>query len=265
MNSAHLPASQPASLVARGLRYPGRVSLDEFELKEGQCTVLCGPNGSGKSSVLRLLAGLDRAPEGQVCIGDQDIESLSRAQRSACVAWLPQRPGLSAAMRCVEVVASARFRLSEPGPIAEKHARSLLSEGGLPQLSERLTTEVSGGELQRVLLIALAAQETPLVLVDEPANHLDPAHQIHTYRQLGRMWQAGKGLLIVSHDVRLARLLGQPSQVRVLGMSEGRLVADSPLDAPDLPQILEQLYGVPFLGQGDRAALSIDLLQAEGQ
>jgi ABC-type cobalamin transport system ATPase subunit len=91
-----------------------------------------------------------------------------------------------------------------------------------------------------------------VLLVDEPANHLDPAQQIEVYRLLGELWRAGKSLILVTHDINLLRHLGDPERVRVAGIACGKLAFESWLTTPELPTQLGQLFGVQM------RALSLD-------
>jgi iron complex transport system ATP-binding protein len=163
-------------------------------------------------------------------------------------------------VRCSSLVAQARFRFGESSVRAHEAARHFLEEHEISHLSEQLTSRVSGGELQRVLIAALDAQECPILLVDEPANHLDPQHQVAAYQRLGRLWQRkNKTLVIVSHDLRLAQLLGPAAQVRVLGIKNAQIVEDLQLNAPDLHLHLEQIYGLPFVPLDQAGGLSVRL------
>lgn len=221
-----------------------RLERATLELCPGDCCVVVGPNGAGKSTLLRTLLGLERPTAGRVWLGARPLEGLTPGERAAHVAWLPQRPQLSEALRVDELVANARYRFGEAQSEALAHARRALAEVGALKLAERRIDRISGGELQRALLATLLAQEAPLLLVDEPANHLDPAYQIAIYRRLGALWQRGLGLLVVTHDINLASLLGPPERVRVLGLRNGRIELDTRLDAEDLPERLGALYSV---------------------
>src|SRR5690606_41958578 len=117
------------------------------------------------------------------------------------------------------LLAHARCRFRESSARAHDAARRFLEDHEISHLSDQLTSRVSGGELQRVLFAALDALECPILLVDEPANHLDPQQQVATYQRLGRLWQQkNKTLVIVSHDLRLPCLLCPSASVRVLGI-----------------------------------------------
>jgi iron complex transport system ATP-binding protein len=237
-----------------------RFQTDSFVVAPGECVVVSGPNGSGKSSLLRLLAGLEPSLLGRVEIAGEDLRRLSRREIAQRLAWLPQRPDISEAMTCVSLIATARFRFMESRTVAEVRAMEFLAEHDAGHLAGRLTSQISGGELQRVLLAAMSAQEAPLLLVDEPANHLDPLHQVTTYRRLGELWrQEERTLIIVSHDLRLAKLLGPPELVRIVGIKSARIFEETTLADPDLPGMLERLYGLPFVGAREAGAFSVDL------
>lgn len=248
------------SVKAAGLT--GRIFMETLQVAPGDCIVVCGPNGGGKSSLLRLLAGLDRPQRGEVRLLGRSLRRLPNTAIAEHVAWLPQRADAHQPMRTEEIVAAGRFRFHESPERALEAARSLMRERELGSLVGRWSSEISGGELQRVLIASLVAQETSLLLVDEPANHLDPKHQLEAYRHLGRLWREGKGLVIVSHDVRLAKVLGPAEEVRVLGVKDGKVEFDRSLADPQMAEHLMQLYGVAFVPAGGQGALSLRLPQA---
>jgi iron complex transport system ATP-binding protein len=180
------------------------------------------------------------------------------------IAWLPQRPAVPPGFTTEELVAQARFRFGESGAVARKHALRLLRERGAGHLIGRCVDAISGGELQRVLLATMSAQDAPLLLVDEPANHLDPAAQLETYRLLGRLWlEEGRGLCVVTHDIRLAQLLGPSNRIEVVGMRAGQVEVRTTLNDPALAQHLEALYGVPFMSAGTPGGLGVRLSEHE--
>lgn len=247
------------SLRAQGIVQPHRIEVDELCIRPGQCVVLCGPNGSGKSSLLRVLAGVDRPKSGTVSIEGQALSSLSPLQKAAHLAWLPQRSTISDAWTVEALVACARYRFFESQSIAEQRSIELLERYDLGHLTGRLASAISGGELQRVLIVSLVAQQTSILMLDEPANHLDPRHQVTTYESLGRLWREGKSVVIVSHDVRLARLLGDDEGVRVIGIKDGQVRFESTLSDPHLYAALGELYQAPFLPPSQPGSLALDL------
>lgn len=224
----------------------GRPLLDDvsLELLPGQLLALVGPNGAGKTSLLRAMLGLLQPASGSVRIGGKGIAELSARERAAQLAWLPQHMSITEELSAVEVVMAARFRFDEPFHAAEVAARRALARVGVAALAERSLLTLSGGERQRVALAGLVAQAAPLLLLDEPANHLDPAQQIDVYRLVGELWREGSSVVCVTHDVNLLRHLGEPERVRVAGIEAGRLRFECNLLASELPQQLGQLFGI---------------------
>jgi iron complex transport system ATP-binding protein len=228
------------------VRRRDRALLDQVDvtLEPGQLLALLGPNGAGKTTLLRAMLGLVRVDHGQVWLGDQALTALSARERAGCVAWLPQHSTAAEELSGLDVVRAARFRFDEPFGVTTRRARLALARVGVADVAQRPLGTLSGGERQRVALAALLAQDAPILLVDEPANHLDPAQQIDVYRLLGELWREGRSVVCVTHDVNLLRHLGDPVQVRVAGVAAGKLAFECRLDTPNLPELLGALFGV---------------------
>jgi iron complex transport system ATP-binding protein len=224
----------------------GRALLDHVDvtLETGQLLALLGPNGAGKTTLLRTMLGLVAADSGQVWLGDDALSTQGARERAARIAWLPQHSNAAEELSALDVVRAARFRFDEPFGTTTREARLALARVGVAEVAERPLGTLSGGERQRVSLAGLLAQDAPILLVDEPANHLDPAQQIDVYRLLGELWREGRSVVCVTHDVNLLRHLGAPASVRVAGVAQGRLRFECPLDAADLPEQLGALFGV---------------------
>jgi iron complex transport system ATP-binding protein len=223
-----------------------RALLDDvsLSLEPGQLLALLGPNGAGKTTLLRCLLGLATPSAGRVLLGDATISELSPRERAARVAWLPQHSQAAEELSALEVVMAARYRFEEPFAVTKREALSALARVSVAPVAERPLATLSGGERQRVALAGLLAQATPVLLLDEPANHLDPAQQIEVYRLLGELWREGRSVVCVTHDVNLLRHLGDAPRVRVAGVADGRLRFECQLDAPELPERLGLLFGV---------------------
>ena len=238
----------------------GRALLDQVDLvvAPGQLLSLVGPNGAGKTTLLRVMLGLTAPSAGRALLGHMALAELAPKQRAARVAWLPQHSSAAEDLVALEVVMAARFRFDEPLGVCRREARSALGRLGVADAAERALGTLSGGERQRVALAALLAQAAPILLVDEPANHLDPAQQIDVYRLLGELWREGKSVVCVTHDINLLRHLGSPDRVRVAGVADGRLRFELPLTAAALPDQLGALFGVHMHAltlQGQRVLL----------
>jgi iron complex transport system ATP-binding protein len=226
----------------------GRSIISDISLEVGakDFVALIGPNGAGKTTLLKVALGLVAATRGDVHLGQRDISSLSPRERAGLVAWLPQHTPQSEALSVLEVVVAARYRFGEARGRAEHAALRALERASASQYAARRITELSGGERQRVWLAALLAQEAGLLLLDEPANHLDPAQQLDTYRLLAELWAEGLALVLVTHDVNLLAELGAPEKVRVVGLRGGQMAFQSSYASAELPTHLAKLFGIDF-------------------
>jgi iron complex transport system ATP-binding protein len=229
-----------------------RTLLDGVSLRvaPGDFVAIVGPNGAGKSTLLRVALGLIRPDSGRAFVDGQDVFALTPRARAAKLAWLPQRLEAAEPITALEQVAAARYRFPESHRASEAAALRALAEAGAQSFASRPITELSGGERQRVAVAGLLAQETPLVLLDEPANFLDPAQQLELYTRMGQLWRAGRGILCVTHDVNVlahTHAPGTPAP-RVVGLFQGRVAFERPHDAPDLGDHLGELFGVRMAG-----------------
>ncbi len=231
------------AVEARGRGILADVSLS---LEDAEFIALIGPNGAGKTTLLKTALGLVRPARGQVRLGERDVRALSARERAGLIAWLPQHTQQSEPLSALELVVAARFRFAEARANAERAARAALERAGVAQLASAAITELSGGERQRVWLAALLAQDARVLLLDEPANHLDPAQQIDTYRLLAELWRSGFSCVLVTHDVNLLAELGAPERVRVVGLAKGHVAFESRYAAEALPDALAALFGVGF-------------------
>ncbi len=222
-----------------------KVLLDAVSMRvaKGQFLALVGPNGAGKTTVLRAALGLTDAT-GSVILDGSPVRQWKGLERAARAAWLPQHPAVIEPVTALELVCAARLRFHEPRHASESAALAALERAGVAAFAGRAVTTLSGGERQRVAVAALLAQDAPLLLLDEPANHLDPGQQIALYRLLGELWREGRGVLCVTHDVNLLGWLGEPARVRVAGLRDGRVAFESRYDAPELPALLSSLFEI---------------------
>lgn len=242
--------SSPDLLVATELtlRKGGKQLLDAVSLRiaGGETVALVGPNGSGKTTLLRCLIGLERSDAGSVMLEGRSLARLTARERAASIALLAQHNAMDEAITVLEYVTTARYRWDETRASATEHAERALEEVGALEHARQLLPTLSGGERQRVALAALIAQDARIQLLDEPANHLDPARQAQSYALLGRMQQRRSSLVIVTHDINLLSYLHWPDRVRVVGMSGGKVAFEERYDDPRLVGELADLYGVPM-------------------
>lgn len=217
-------------------------------IEAGEFVALVGPNGAGKTSLIRTALGLLRPTVGNVRLGGTSVAELPSRARAALAAWLPQQNGITEDLTVLELVCAARYRFQEGRATTLAAAKRALERVGVDSLAERPMARLSGGEQQRVAFAALLAQDAPLLLLDEPANHLDPAQQVALYGLVGALWREGLGVLCITHDVNLLAHAAREraAEVRVLGLNQGALAFDSRLDAPELAAHLSALFGIPL-------------------
>jgi iron complex transport system ATP-binding protein len=193
-----------------------------FAVNAGECVGLIGPNGSGKTTLLRAALGL--LPHD----GHSSLAALPASDRAAQVAWLPQLREIAWPMSVQRIVALGRLPYLARGATlraADQEAvEAALGRMGLRNFRDRTATELSGGEQARVLIARTLAQETPLLMADEPIAGLDPAAQIATLQVFETLAQEGNAVLTSLHDLSLA---GRYC-TRLIMMGAGRIVADGP-------------------------------------
>jgi iron complex transport system ATP-binding protein len=216
-------------------------------IEPGGFVALVGPNGAGKTTLLRAALGLVTPSAGQVLLAGRDARELSPRERAAELAWLPQQANGNEPLSALEAVMTARYRFAETESASRKAALRALSRVAMSAHAAARITQLSGGERQRVAIATLLAQEARVALLDEPANHLDPAQQLDIYRLIGRLWAEGSTLLLVTHDLNLLSQLGATERVRVVGLAQGRVEFSTAYDAGELPERLTELVGVEFV------------------
>lgn len=240
-------------LKSVSVRAGAKTLLEDFSLQVGEhdFVALIGPNGAGKTTLLRAALGLARIAAGSVLLSGRESARLRGRDRAALAGWLPQQALVAEPVSVIEMVTAARFRFSESHAASRKAAQVALARVGGSDFAGRPVTQLSGGEHQRVALAALIAQEAPLLLLDEPANHLDPAQQIGIYKLIGELWREGRAVLCVTHDLNLLRFAArEPGGVRVVGMAQGRKAFETRLDEADLPAQFARLFGVKLAQTG---------------
>ena len=218
----------------------------EFTLCAGECAALLGPNGSGKTTLLRTISGVLAPQTGSIELLGRPLTSLSPRQRARMVAVVPQRGQLPQGLTARQMVLLGRFaHLGWLGAYSREDytaADSALDETGAAPLAHRRLTELSGGELQRVLLARALAQQSPLLLLDELAAGLDWARMVELFDLLERRRAAGACVLMAVHDCNLAALYA----TRLMGLKGGNLVFDGPVAKVFTEENLGALYNIPI-------------------
>ena len=209
----------------------------------GECVGLIGPNGAGKTTLLRAALGLEPFS------GASSLASLSAAERARAAAFLPQARQIAWPMAVETLVALGRVphlpRGSTPGAVDRAAIDDALHRLGLDGFRQRIATQLSGGEQGRVLIARALAQQTPLLLADEPIAGLDPAQQIATMQVFSGLAQEGRAVVVSLHDLGLAAR----HCTRLILMHQGRLVADgAPVDVLTA-DLMAKVFGISIWRQ----------------
>lgn len=217
---------------------PGRQLVDSLslELQEGECCALLGRNGSGKSSLLAVLAGLRRPRIGQVLLQGRLLEEWPRRQRAQRLGVLLQDESADYWGTTLDFVRLGRFPHGGLG--SEQAATGLLEELDLSTHARQRYRTLSGGERQRARLAQLLLQAPAVMLLDEPLQHLDLAHQAQVLRLLEDRARAGCAIFMALHEPLIA---ARHCQRSVLLYDAGR-VAQGPSQIMLTQEYLETLY-----------------------
>ncbi len=204
----------------------------------GECIGLIGPNGAGKTTLLRAALGLLPAQ------GDSTLAALPARDRARAAAWMPQAREIAWPVTVERLIALGRIphlpRGARLRPQDQAATDAAIARMELDGYRNRIATRLSGGEQGRVLIARALAQETPLLIADEPIAGLDPAHQIATMQVFQTLASEGRSVLVSLHDLGLAARHCS----RLLMMERGRLVADGAPGAVLTPENVNRVFGV---------------------
>lgn len=197
----------------------------DLDVAAGEIVGLLGPNGAGKSTLVRVLSATVGPATGSIRLLGDEIGTLARREIARRVAVVPQEPAFQFPFTVLEVVLLGRHPhlagLAFESAADIDRARAALARVGAADLAERPIGELSSGERQRVVVARALAQETPLLLLDEPASFLDLRHQVGLFDLLRELAGEGRGILAVLHDLNLAAEYCD----RVILLGAGRVAA----------------------------------------
>lgn len=221
----------PARLRVEGLAvgYGERSVIEDLDLEvpTGAVTVVIGPNGCGKSTLLRTMGRLLRPRRGSVLLDGRPIVDLKGTDLAREVAVLPQSPQAPEGLTVADLVARGRHpyqRWYQQWSAGDAdHVRAALAMTGMDEHADRSVDELSGGQRQRAWISMTLAQDTRIVLLDEPITFLDLAHQVEVLDLVRRLpGERDTTVVMVLHDLNLAARYAD----RLVAMRDGRVVAE---------------------------------------
>ncbi len=216
----------------------------DLELPTAAVTAIIGANGSGKSTVLRALARLLRPRSGTVLLDGQDLHRLPTRQVARQLGLLPQGPITPDGITVVDLVRRGRTphtSVFRQWSAADQAAvDSALATTGMAELAEEQVDSLSGGQRQRAWLAMTVAQDTSLLLLDEPTTFLDVAHQLDVLELVRDLHADGRTVVMVLHDVNQAARYAD----HLVAMRDGRVVATGRPTDVLTPALLADVFGV---------------------
>lgn len=249
MSTNNNHAKHDSTLVTEALRvgYGARAVIDQLalQIERGKITALVGPNGSGKSTLLKALARLLPLSAGAVYLDGKQISRMPTAAVARELTILPQGPSAPEGLTVRELVEQGRF--PHVGALrmlrAQDHAAitAALRRTGMTSFAHRPLDALSGGERQRAWIALTLAQETPILLLDEPTTFLDIGHQLEVLDLVQQLnHERAMTIVLVLHDLNQAARYSH----RMVVLQQGRIVADGAPMAVLTPVLLEQVFGV---------------------
>jgi iron complex transport system ATP-binding protein len=209
-----------------------------FTLERGEVLAILGPNGAGKSTLLAALAGDITPAEGHILLGDRPLASYKAIDLAQRRAVLPQQTFVQFAFTAREIVEMGRAAI-DPERVDRAVIDRVLRETEAYDMQHRVFPTLSVGEQSRVSLARVLAQETPVLLLDEPTAALDLRHQQLVMELARQMAERGAALAVVLHDLNLASAYAD----RILLLREGRLAALGPPRETLTEPLLSDIFG----------------------
>ena len=229
-----------------GFGYPSfPVGRDvDLSLAPGEVLCLLGPNGCGKTTLFKTLLGLIPRHTGRITLDGTDIKRLARSEIARQIAYVPQAHTAVFPYSVRDMVLMGRTAhrglfaspMQSDGEIADRALETL----GIAHLGPRDYTRISGGQRQLALIARALAQETPLIVMDEPTASLDFGNQVLVLRQVKKLAAAGLGIILSTHNPDHVFICG----TSVIAMEAGRTKASGPPVDVLTPALLSAVYGV---------------------
>jgi iron complex transport system ATP-binding protein len=214
----------------------------DLHIGPGEMVGILGPNGSGKTTMIRAISGTLPLTTGRVRVDGHPLQELGPRQRARIMACIPQKLESIFDMRVASLVRMGRYPyvrfLRGYGPEDDRAVTWALEKTRALHLADRFANELSGGELQRVLIARALAQQCPLLILDEAASGLDVGAQTEIHDLLKGLNAEGMTIVSVIHNLNLAALYCD----RLVFLQQGRIVLDGPVDEVFTQTHLSRIY-----------------------
>lgn len=216
----------------------------DLQIHEGNITALVGPNGCGKSTLLRGLSRLLKPQTGHVCLDGQDIHRMKAKTLAQKLGILPQSPTAPEGLTVHELVAQGRYPhqswFQQWSSEDERIVQEALQITNLTMFADRPIDALSGGQRQRAWIAMALAQQTQILLLDEPTTYLDLAYQLDVLDLLDELNQQGRTIVMVLHDLNQAARYADT----MVALRGGQIVAQGSPETVMTADNLKQVFGL---------------------
>ncbi|MFD9338901.1 ABC transporter ATP-binding protein [Streptomyces sp. NPDC060028] len=249
MSANELRSRQVQRLTAENvtLGYDQRVIAENLsvEIPDNSFTVIVGPNACGKSTLLRALSRMLKPSAGRVLLDGQAIGSMPAKKVAKTLGLLPQSSIAPDGITVADLVSRGRYPhqglLRQWSAQDERIVGESMASTGVAELADRAVDELSGGQRQRVWIAMALAQQTPLLLLDEPTTYLDIQHQIDVLDLCAELHEnQGRTLVAVLHDLNHAARYA----THLIAMRDGKVVAEGPPAEVVTAGLVEEVFGL---------------------
>lgn len=216
-----------------------------FSARPGEVVTILGPNGSGKTTLLKCILGVWRPKGGEILYSGESLLTKSPTQLAKIFSFVPQDHELSFPFKVKDIVLMGRARnlglFSCPSRRDEEIALEMMRLINIEHLKEKNYTQISGGERQLVLIARALAQETPVIILDEPTAHLDFKNQITVLRKIKKITKEnGKIALLTLHDPNLASLFSD----KIILLNLGKKIAEGKPSEVLSEELIKSVYTI---------------------
>ncbi|WP_320129339.1 ABC transporter ATP-binding protein [uncultured Sphaerochaeta sp.] len=220
--------------------YPKNSVFSDFSLAVpmNKFVSLTGPNGSGKSTLLKFFYRELIPQNGLVYLQNQKIDMLKQKDIARILGFVPQNGKIDYGFTVRQAVAMGRYAYN--GTDKDHAIETALKDCDIEELQEKRVTEISGGEMQRVLLARALCQDAKILLLDEPVNHLDVKHQRKMMNLLRHLVEKDLTVVCVLHDLLLVQVYSD----EVILLQKGKIMAEGTVESVITKENLLQVYGV---------------------
>ncbi|MFF5016052.1 ABC transporter ATP-binding protein [Streptomyces sp. NPDC001165] len=229
------------------LAYDQRVIAEQLsvEIPDNSFTVIVGPNACGKSTLLRALSRMLRPTEGRVLLDGQVIQSMPAKKVARTLGLLPQSSIAPDGITVADLVGRGRYPhqgiLRQWSAEDERVVQESMAQTGVAELADRYVDELSGGQRQRVWIAMALAQQTPLLLLDEPTTYLDIQHQIDVLDLCAELHETqGRTLVAVLHDLNHAARYA----THLIALRGGEVIAEGAPNDIVTAELVEEVFGL---------------------